>query len=186
MKNLPNTTWTAHLRAGLRKHTGTFIAGVLCAVVAFVLVNVLLERTSRSEYCGGECHEMKAAYRTWELSAHGANRYGYRVECVDCHLPPKDMFFRHVAAKGYAGLKDTLVHYFGGKYDSEKMRQKVLAGLAPARCLHCHDELLAKPASSAARTAHIAVLAAPDEPQNRCPACHEQTGHQREKKLFSP
>lgn len=169
-----------------KKHGRPFIAGVLCAIVGFVVINVVVEHTSTPKFCGATCHEMNTAYRTWELSPHGANEYGFRVECVDCHLPPKDKFFVHLAAKSYAGLKDTGMHLLGGEYDVESMRKKVVENIPSERCLHCHDALLTKPSSSAARTAHAAVLSGPKEPQNRCVACHEDVGHERHSKLFSP
>lgn len=141
---------------------------------------------STSEYCGGKCHEMNAAYLGWELSPHGANSYGIRVECIDCHLPPKEKYFTHITAKAYEGAKDTYVHYFGGPYDTEKVRKRVLSHLSNQRCVHCHNHLLGKPGNSAARTAHTAALAEPGIPENRCVECHEDAGHQRQSKLFSP
>ena len=46
---------------------------------------------------------MNAAYLSWELSPHGANAHGVRVECIDCHLPPKDKYFAHITAKARDG-----------------------------------------------------------------------------------
>jgi hypothetical protein len=58
---------------------------------------------SKSAYCGSKCHEMNNAYLTWELSPHGTNSLGFRVECIDCHLPVKDRYFAHITAKAYEG-----------------------------------------------------------------------------------
>jgi len=145
-----------------------------------------MEPASKSDFCGSKCHEMKAAYRTWELSTHGANEYGFRVECIDCHLPAKDKYFAHVAAKMYEGAKDIYKHYFGGEYDTERIRQKVLDHIPSQRCLNCHDDLLARPGNSAARIAHVASLNQPQAAENRCVRCHENAGHERQSKLFSP
>ena len=163
-----------------------FVAGIAFAVLCFIALNVAMVPVSTSEYCGSKCHEMNAAYLSWELSPHGANAHGVRIECIDCHLPPKEEYFTHVASKAYAGAKDIYIHYFGGQYDIEKMRRKVLDGLSNHRCLYCHDHLLDKPGSSAARIAHMAALAEPDTPENRCVECHQDDGHQRHSKLFSP
>jgi len=172
--------------ATARKRGLTFLAGFVFALLAFVAANAAMKYSARSEFCGAQCHEMNTAYLSWELSAHGANKYGFRVECVDCHLPPKDKFFAHLAAKSYEGAKDTFLHIFGDEYDVEKIRKKVLDHISSKRCLHCHDTLLAKPGSSAARKAHLAALSEPEAKENRCVACHEDAGHQRRKKLFSP
>lgn len=169
-----------------KKRAWTLMAGFMFAVLCFMTLNVAMVPVSKSEYCGGKCHEMNTAYLTWELSPHGANGKGIRVECIDCHLPPKDRYFAHIADKAYQGAKDVYKHYCGGDYDLEKLRLRVQDRLPNERCLHCHDALLDKPDSSAARTAHTAALAEPDSPENRCVQCHSDIGHQRQSHLFSP
>nr|MBC8218250.1 NapC/NirT family cytochrome c [Planctomycetota bacterium] len=72
----------------VRRHARGFLVGFLCAVAAFVAISAVLGPTSKSEFCGAACHEMNTSYRTWELATHGANKFGFRVECIDCHLPP--------------------------------------------------------------------------------------------------
>jgi nitrate/TMAO reductase-like tetraheme cytochrome c subunit len=170
----------------MKKRALTFFIGFAFAILCFVGINAAMEPASKSEFCGSKCHEMKAAYRTWELSVHGANKYGFRVECVDCHLPPKDEFFRHIATKAYEGGKDICKHLFIGGYDFEKALKRAHAHMPNKRCMHCHDDLLRRPGSSAAIKAHRASLAHPDEPENKCVECHEGTGHERQNKLFSP
>ena len=180
-----DTRMVGWIRKGVRKRAPAFLGGFAFAILCFVSLNAAMVPVSRSEYCGGKCHEMNTAYRTWELSPHGANAAGIRTECVDCHLPPKEEYFTHTAAKAYAGAKDIYKHYFGGEYDLEKSRKKVLDHMSNETCLHCHDSLLAKPGTSAARIAHVASLAEPDAPENRCLQCHEDAGHQRQNRLFS-
>ncbi|MBN1806764.1 MAG: NapC/NirT family cytochrome c [Sedimentisphaerales bacterium] len=170
----------------VRKRIWTFLAGFLFALLCFVALNAAMVPFSKSEYCGSKCHEMNTAYLTWELSSHGSNSRGIRVECIDCHLPAKDRYFAHVAAKAYEGGRDIYKHYFGGEYDREKIRLRVLEHLPNERCLGCHNNLLAKPGNSAARIAHSAVLAKPELEENKCLKCHEDIGHQRQNKLFSP
>ncbi len=168
----------------LKKRARTFTAGFVFAVVCFIAFNAAMVPVSKSEYCGGKCHEMNNAYLTWELSPHGANSHGIRVECIDCHLPPKERYFAHIADKAYQGAKDVYKHYCVGNYNIEEMQKRVLDRLTNQRCLHCHDVLLEKPSSLAARTAHTAALAEPDAPESRCVQCHADVGHQRQGKLF--
>ncbi|MBN2312413.1 MAG: NapC/NirT family cytochrome c [Sedimentisphaerales bacterium] len=170
----------------LTKRAPLLIAGFSVAVLCFILLNAAMVPVSKSEYCGGQCHEMNIAYRTWELSPHGANRNGLRTECIDCHLPPKDRYFAHIADKAYQGGKDIYKHYFGDEYDMGTMRARVLARMPNQRCLYCHDALLDKPGSSAARIAHTTALAEPEAQENRCVECHPGVGHERQSKLFSP
>lgn len=142
----------------MKKRILTFLAGVIVAMLCFVALNAAMVPVSTSEYCGGKCHEMNTAYLSWELSPHGANAQGVRVECVDCHLPPKDKYFTHITAKAYAGAKDTYKHYFGSGYDAGRIRKKVLDHISNQTCLHCHDNLLGKPGlripTSARTTSH--------------------------------
>lgn len=144
-----------------------------------------MKPVSTSEYCGGKCHEMNTAYQTWELSSHGANKFGFRVECVDCHLPPKETFFRHVAAKGYEGGKDIYKHYLGGDHKVKEASKRAMDKIPNDRCMYCHDDLLAKPGSPAARTAHAEVLDPPEGARHKCLDCHQDAGHERQNRLFS-
>ncbi len=182
---LQKTGMLSRIYVAVTKRIWTFLAGFAFALLCFVALNAAMVPVSKSDYCGGKCHEMNTAYLTWELSPHGANSIGVRVECIDCHLPAKEKYFAHITAKAYEGAKDMYKHYFGGEYDREKIRLKVLRHLPNERCLYCHDTLLAKPADSAARIAHTAVLSEPDARENRCVRCHENVGHQRQSKLFS-
>ncbi len=170
----------------IRKLGFIFLPGFILAVLCFIGLNAAMEPASKSEFCGSTCHEMKSAYQTWELSVHGANKYGIRVECIDCHLPPKDEYFRHVATKAYESSKDVFKHIFIGGYDFEKALERARARVPNKRCMHCHDSLLTKPGSSSARKAHFASLSQPDAPENKCVECHQGTGHERQNKLFSP
>ena len=170
----------------IKKYWLALFLGFVFAILCFVVLEKMMIPVSLSSYCGSKCHEMNTAYQTWELSVHGTNENGFRVECVDCHLPPKDDFFRHIAAKMYAGAKDTYKHHFGEEYDIEKIRIKVVDHISSQHCMHCHDDLLAKPSDSGARKAHMASLNAPDSLEHRCVKCHEDTGHERKNKLFSP
>jgi nitrate/TMAO reductase-like tetraheme cytochrome c subunit len=166
----------------IKKHIPAFIVGVGFAVLCFVGLNAAMEPFSTSAYCGGKCHEMQNTYRTWEISEHAAGQNGVRIECIDCHLPPKEKYFTHLLAKGFCGAKGVYKHYFGGEYDLERTRKKVLDSMRDQTCVYCHDNLLTRPSGPAARIAHVASLARPDSPQARCLACHEQTGHQRKDK----
>lgn len=169
----------------IRKRGLTFLLGLIFAVLCFVALNIAMKPVSTSEYCGSKCHEMNTAYQSWKLSEHGANKYGIRVECVDCHLPSKDKFFTHITAKTYAGVKDLYKHHFGGEYDVEKTRKEVLEKMTNSRCLKCHDDLLTKAGSAGARMAHQDVLNSSNDLKLRCLDCHEHL-HEREKKIFSP
>ncbi|MHC4500438.1 MAG: cytochrome c3 family protein [Planctomycetota bacterium] len=169
----------------VRRYSAGFSVGLLSAILCFLAINTVAERFSTSEYCGGNCHQMKSAYRSWELSAHYANDSGVVAQCVDCHLPPKEKYFTHMTAKAYAGIKDVYKYHFGGEYDAEKTRKRVLEEMPNERCLNCHGNLLVRPGSSAARLAHQTVLNPDEDVKPRCVECHEKL-HEREGKVFAP
>jgi cytochrome c nitrite reductase small subunit len=176
----------AWIFAVVRKGALTFFVGFAFAILCFIGINAAMEPASKSEFCGSKCHEMKTAYQSWELSVHGANKRGISVECIDCHLPSKDEYFKHIATKAYDGAKDVFKHYFIGRYDVEESRKEVLEDMPNERCMQCHNNLLARPSNSDARIAHVAVLSQLDEPENKCIVCHEDAGHNRQSRLFSP
>ncbi|MCF7956438.1 MAG: NapC/NirT family cytochrome c [Phycisphaerae bacterium] len=170
---------------GVKKHKVPFILGFLAAVAGFFILEAAMKPVSTSKYCGTQCHEMNTAYRSWELSAHGTNIHGLQAQCVDCHLPPKEEHIDHLVSKGLAGAKDMYMHKFGGEYDGEAMRKKIVEHFPSERCLHCHKNLLDKPGSSAARMAHTSAINDTDKEGTRCVDCHENVGHERQAKLFS-
>ncbi len=163
----------------IKKWAPAFIGGLVFAILCFVVINAAMKPVSTSEYCGTKCHEMDTAYQSWKLSVHGANEKGLRVDCVDCHLPSKDRYFTHLVAKAYEGGKNLYKQYLGDEYDTEKVREEVLAHMLNKRCLSCHVNLLAKPSSDEAKEAHTESLSSPDISENRCVECHEDIGHQR-------
>ena len=100
-------------------------------------------------------------------------------------MPPKEKFFTHVTAKALAGAKDIYKHHFGGPYDGEAVRKRVRKKFSNETCLRCHKDLLVSPSSFAAQTAHGGLIDRPDAPENRCLKCHENVGHERQRKLFT-
>ena len=163
-----------------KKWAPTFFAGIVFALLCFIGLNAAMEPVSKSEYCGTNCHEMDTAYQSWKLSIHGANKRGLRAECVNCRLPSKDKFFTYIATKAYEGGKDVYKHHFGGEYDIEKTREKVLNHIENEKCLSCHVDLLAKPGSDSAKEAHTETLNPSDSSEAiKCVDCHEDAGHQR-------
>ena len=156
------------------------ICGFAFAIICFLLIETAMKPLSKSEYCGGGCHEMQTAYDSWKLSGHAINAKGLKAGCVDCHLKSQDHYFGRLTAKGIAGAKDTYMHYFGPEYEVEKLRTKVLEEFGNERCIRCHKDLLAKPDSEMAKDAHKESLN-PSDPEEafRCVDCHEEAGHIR-------
>lgn len=163
-----------------KKRALTFFAGIIFSLLCFVVLNAAMEPVSTSEYCGTKCHEMDTAYQSWKASTHGTNEKGLRAECIDCHLPSKDKYFTHIAAKAYAGGKDLYKHHFGGEYDIEETSEKVVEHIQNKRCLGCHIDLLSNPGTEGAKELHLEALTPDDSSeQTKCIDCHEEAGHLR-------
>ncbi len=80
-----------------------FFPGLLLGVLLILGGAKALHMTSTNEYCVS-CHIHPMADNSWKKSVHYDTRSGFRVGCVDCHLPPKGKGY--LWAKGTTGLRD--------------------------------------------------------------------------------
>ena len=160
----------------------SFVAGILFAILCFIILQAALNAISKPEYCGKTCHEMSSAYESWKRSVHGNNKIGYSVNCEKCHLPPKENnFFRYSAAKIYNSFKNIYKHHFE-KYNSKLVRKNIILNMPNSRCICCHNNLIAQKniSDAFAIKAHKAAITRPDLPENRCVRCHTFIGHKRQ------
>lgn len=160
-----------------------FIPGIIIALVLFVIIEAALVPTSSPKFCGELCHqEMAEPYASWQKSTHANNQYGIQVECIDCHLPPKDDFFSHLFAKAQTGIKDVYMHFLGGEYNAEEIREKVREHMTNEVCLRCHGHLKDATANETAAEIHDMMVFNPEEGEKpeKCIECHEDVGHVRE------
>ncbi|MCK5174273.1 MAG: NapC/NirT family cytochrome c [Planctomycetes bacterium] len=156
-----------------------FFVGIAFALFCFLCINAAMGPFSTSQYCGTNCHEMDTAYQSWQVSSHGANPRGVRIDCVDCHLPTKDKYFTHLFAKAQTGAKDMWLHHFGGEYDADAVREKVVEHFEDEMCLHCHVDLLTRPDSDMAADIHKEAVTPADPAEAlKCIECHEGIAHE--------
>ncbi len=158
--------------------------GAVSVIVFYAITNYSMNISSKPTFCV-YCHEMAPAYDSWKTSSHYSNKAGVVVDCGDCHLPNHKDTFRYMAAKAYVGARDVFLHFLGGEYDQEEMRQKVYAEIKDERCLKCHANLLGIPDNSGARVAHQASLY-PEAGQEikRCTDCHRNLVHVKKSLYF--
>ena len=161
--------------------------GFAFALFCFVMLNLAMKPVSESRFCGNNCHEMHSALSTWKNSVHGENKTGVQAQCVDCHLPEKEDYFRHLIAKAYQGSKHMYRHYMGKIFGSKGATAKadVRASDHTDRmknevCIRCHTSLLGKPSNETIRDAHMeAFNSSGDSEQTKCVECHEDAGHKQ-------
>jgi cytochrome c nitrite reductase small subunit len=170
-----------------KKSVLVFSMGFIFALLCFVILNLAMKPVSESKFCGNNCHEMHSALTTWKSSVHGENKTGLQAQCVDCHLPEKDDYFRHLVAKAYQGSKHIYRHYVANLFGSKGVSPKadVRASDRTDRmknevCIRCHASLLGKPSNETIREAHMeAFSSSGDSEQTKCVECHEDAGHKQ-------
>jgi nitrate/TMAO reductase-like tetraheme cytochrome c subunit len=147
-----------------------FLACFLAACVLLALEAT--EPFSKPDACI-ECHEMKPVHERWSKSAHFSNASGITVECIDCHLPPREDTFEHLAVKTQKGAQHGWTH-FTGEFDQAKSRKLVLDTMKNQQCTHCHDNLTAKSSTPAVGAVHATALAETDKKTRTyaCTTCH--------------
>lgn len=150
-----------------------FIAAASVAVALNAGVDAFFRPRSEPEYCGS-CHELEDAYDSWKTSGHNVNEQGVSVRCIECHLPSKDNYLKHITARLKTGTKDAYKHYVSDDFDAEALRGKVRKNLPPERCLQCHDNLLGKPRNGAIQIVHSESLRKLGEERHACLACHDR------------
>lgn len=171
----PNTT--------RRKRSPRRVVAIVLIVVPLVVLSIdltwrLLERTNANASCAS-CHEMDRAVESWIGSSHYVNRSGMHVDCIDCHLPPKDNIIRFAAVKGVKGLRDLTGHLLQEPYDARAATERLLRTIPDTTCTECHAELFSPRMTDEGRVAHRAYLYPKTGERRNCLSCHPQVGHRR-------
>ena len=167
----------------IKKCIVIFVPGVIIALILFVIINAALVPTSKAKFCGELCHtEMDDAYTSWQKSSHAVNSAGIEITCIDCHLPPKDKYFTHLAAKAQTGIKDAVLHVVGAEYDAVAIRAKVTEHMTNAVCERCHSKMGTNTFDEDITAMHNEAVYHPEEGEEKakCLDCHEGVGHARD------
>ncbi len=165
-----------------RKHYLIFIAGGLSAILLLSLSNKTIQYTSTDEFCNS-CHVHPHADATWKLSGHHNTRSGVSVNCVDCHLPPKDQGLHFISRKAYHGLHDFYVYL---TKDSSEIEWADKRSMDAAKrfvyedgCKKCHSNMFPSTLNVLGAEAHLKYLRNPEN--STCLQCHLNVGHYRGK-----
>ena len=155
-----------------------FIPGLIAGILLMLGGGKAIEKTSTNKYCIS-CHIHPAADASWKRSVHYETASGYRVACVECHLPPKG--HGYLWAKGTTGLRDLWSYW---TKDSVSFNWEDLRRLETARCyvyetscIKCHENLFPLKLSKAGEDAHLYYKQAKKTPDLSCINCHLNAGH---------
>jgi sulfatase modifying factor 1 len=155
-----------------------FFPGLIVGVVVILGGGKALHMTSANNYCIS-CHIHPAADASWKKSVHYDTQSGYRVACVDCHLPPKGDGY--LWAKGTTGLRDLWSKWTKDSASfnwQDRGRLEVARGYVyESSCIKCHENLFPGKLTKAGEDAHLYYTQTKKTKELHCINCHLNAGH---------
>lgn len=116
---------------------------------------------------------------TWKKSVHYETQSGYRVACVDCHLPPKGDGYLWV--KGTTGLRDLWSKWTKDSasfnWDDRKRLEIARTYVYESSCIKCHENLFPAKLTKAGEDAHLYYTQTKKTDELHCINCHLNAGH---------
>ncbi len=116
---------------------------------------------------------------SWKKSVHYETRSGYRVGCVECHLPPEG--HGYLFAKAKTGLRDLWSKWTkdSASFDwTARGRLEVARGYVyNSSCVKCHENLFPAKLTKAGEDAHLYYTQTKKNDELQCINCHLNAGH---------
>jgi sulfatase modifying factor 1 len=158
-----------------------FVPGFVIGILLMVGGGKALDKTSTNDYCVS-CHIHPAADMSWKRSVHYETQSGYRVACVECHLPPKGQGY--LWAKGTTGLRDLWSYWTRDSASfnwEDRSRLEVARGhVYESTCIKCHENLFPAKLTKEGEDAHLYYKQTKKTPDLHCINCHLNAGHYME------
>jgi formylglycine-generating enzyme len=155
-----------------------FLPGLVVGVILILIGNRVIVKTSSNQYCIS-CHIHPAADASWKRSVHYETRSGYRVTCVECHLPPKG--HGYLWAKGKTGLRDLWSYYTKDSasfdWNDRGRLENARAYAYESACIKCHENLFPAKLTKAGEDAHLYYRQTKKTQELHCINCHLNAGH---------
>lgn len=157
-----------------------FLMGFLLGIICFISLYQTSVYLSTNESCM-MCHVHPHADETWKLSKHVNNGSGVMVNCVDCHLPPKNQTVNHYMAKAQLGIKDLWGYLTKDSadfnWDTKSELEHAIAYIPNESCKECHKNLFPAGVTDDAITAHLYYEENEEKLNLQCISCHLDAGH---------
>jgi formylglycine-generating enzyme len=155
-----------------------FVPGLIVGVLLILGGGRALKITSTNDYCIS-CHIHPAADASWKKSVHYDTRSGYRISCVECHLPP--VGHGYLWAKATTGLRDLWSKWTKDSASfkwEERGRLQVARGYVyESSCIKCHENLFPSKLTKAGEDAHLYYTQTKKKDDLNCINCHLNAGH---------
>jgi formylglycine-generating enzyme required for sulfatase activity len=155
-----------------------FTPGLIVGILLVLGGGIAIEKTSTNNYCVS-CHIHPGADASWKRSVHYETQSGYRVDCVECHLPPK----RHgyIWEKGKTGLRDLWSYWTKDSasfdWNDRRRLETARAYSYESSCIKCHENLFPLKLTKAGEDAHLYYKQTKKTPELHCINCHLNAGH---------
>ncbi|MDR2815544.1 MAG: SUMF1/EgtB/PvdO family nonheme iron enzyme [Proteiniphilum sp.] len=164
-----------HQRKGFFLIIGIFIGIVFVAVLYQTSVYF-----STNESCM-MCHVHPHVEDSWMLSVHVNNSSGVMVNCVDCHLPPKDDTWAHYSVKMALGARDLWGYLTKDSakidWDKKSELEHAVKYIPNESCVKCHQNLFPQGITDEGITAHLYYEENAEKLDLQCISCHLDAGH---------
>jgi sulfatase modifying factor 1 len=162
----------------MKKFLLWFVPGLIVGSLLILGAGKAIHATSTSKFCVS-CHIHPVADAQWKKSVHYETQSGYRVACVDCHLPPKGDGYLWEKTK--TGLRDLYGYLFKDSASfnwEEKRRLEVARGYVyESACIKCHENLFPAKLTKDGENAHLYYTQTKKTPELHCINCHLNAGH---------
>ena len=156
-----------------------FLMGAIVGVVAVLCGNKAMYLTGTEEFCAS-CHVHPHAFDSWKKSTHVNNKAGVKVQCIDCHLPPKGNFY-YFREKARTGLYDLWSYWTKDhasiNWEAKKQLEHAVKITYNESCKRCHTNLFPRGLSDDGGTAHLYYEANEKKLNLQCISCHLDVGH---------
>ena len=155
-----------------------FIPGLIIGALLILGAGKVLHSTSTNTYCVS-CHIHPGADASWKKSVHYDTRSGYRIACVDCHLPPQGKGY--LWAKGTTGLRDLWNKWTKDSasfnWEDRKRLEVARHYVYESSCIKCHENLFPAKLTKAGEDAHLYYTQTKKTDELNCINCHLNAGH---------
>jgi formylglycine-generating enzyme required for sulfatase activity len=155
-----------------------FTPGLIVGILLVLGGGIAIEKTSTNNYCVS-CHIHPGADASWKRSVHYETQSGYRVACVECHLPPKG--HGYIWEKGKTGLRDLWSYWTKDSasfdWNDRRRLETARAYSYESSCIKCHENLFPLKLTKAGEDAHLYYKQTKKTPELHCINCHLNAGH---------
>ena len=163
-----------------KKYKKIFVFGLIVGIALFISAYQVSIYYSSNESCMS-CHIHPHAEKNWKQGVHVNSKSGVTVNCVDCHLPPKDQTWNHYSAKVKLGVKDLWGYLTKDSadinWDMKSELEHAVKFIPNESCKACHKNLFPSRITNDGIISHFYYEENEKKLDLQCINCHLDAGH---------